>query len=180
MGTDSPQEPPEGAQPCQCLAFGRRNPFWTSEQLVFICYSSNRRLTQQPWKEEMVTGPTVQTQRSVITGPRGWVAGDGTWAQCPRAGALFALSADPLARPGQCWGCPWSVFCWLAGVPPPFTSHPTYLYGAGTMWQAGILCRLQLCSCARLCVGALEPDNHGLPVTSSCYSPDPVLRALSA
>lgn len=122
MGTDSPQEPPEGAQPCQCLAFGRWNPFWTSEQLVCICYSSNRRLTQQPWKEGMVTGPTVQTQRSVITGPRGWVAGDGTWAQCPRAGALFALSADPPARPGQCWGCPWSVFCWLAGVPPPFTS----------------------------------------------------------
>lgn len=144
MGTDSPQEPPEGAQPFKCLAFGRRNPFWTSEQLVFICHRSNRRLTQQPWKEGMVTGPTVQTQRSAVTGPRAWVAGDGTRAQCPRAGALFALCLQTPQPAQDSAGVVLGQYSagWLVSPrpsPPSFISHPTHLYGAGTMWQAGIL-----------------------------------------
>lgn len=81
----------------------------------------------------MVTGSTVQTQRSAVTGTRGWVAGDGTWAQCLRAGALFALCLQtPVPAQdsagvvlGQ-YSAGWLV-CPCPSL-PSFMSHPTHLY----------------------------------------------------
>ena len=55
--------------------------------------------------------PVVQTQRGAGTGPGGWVAHGGPWAQSRKAGlCLFFLSSPLPSRPAFWPPCPSSAF----------------------------------------------------------------------
>lgn len=122
-------------------------------------------------KEGIIMGPMVQRGavrevQSLVQGAE--PAGGSTWARSPRAGPLLFILRRPspprtVLRPG------------LARILPFTSVHPPILsFFPEQTFCAGLFAR------AQVYVWALDPDNTGLCVIGSWYSPDPVLRALFA